>query len=308
MNGDGGTPAGTGPSPGGRDAGSDVKPDAGRSAPDAGRAVIKRALQLTFDDGPTPVASALAPILKEVAARNVTAAFFVLGYHVKDHHSAIAMIRKAGHVIGNHSWDHMEAGTEKYTDDAIYDQFERTHAEVKKAGVVMEHWRVPRGEFQKRIAAIITGTGPRGAPDAGRGAPDAGRGAPDAGRGAPDAGRGAPDAGRGAPDAGRGMPDAGRGMPDAGRGAPPRKQLYSKSHCDWQADSRDAKGSKSAEDMLRSIEQDFANTGNPPLHIGNVRVWRLLFHVKPSTASALKDVLDELQRRGGKFVDFSQDS
>lgn len=250
MNGDGGTPSGTTESTGGRDAGHDVKTGAAAGSgagPDAGE-VIERSLQLTFDDGPDPVKSALEPILKEVAARGVNVAFFVIGDEVRTNHSAIAKIRDAGHAIGNHSWDHLAKGTANYTDGDIYDQFEKTHAEVKRAGVAMEYWRAPRGELTRKIQAILT-----------------------------------------AP-------------------APPRKKLYSRGHCDWHADSQDALSASSAEDMLRSIERDFGDPRIPPLRIGGVRVWRLLFHVKPSTASALADVLNTLQLGGGKFVDFSQDS
>jgi hypothetical protein len=56
--------------------------------------------------------------------------------------------------------------------------------------------------------------------------------------------------------------------------------------------------------MLRSIEKGFASAA--PLRIAGKRVWRLLFHVKPSTARALPEILDTLAKRGGTFDDFSQ--
>jgi peptidoglycan/xylan/chitin deacetylase (PgdA/CDA1 family) len=236
-----------------RDAGSaDPGRDAGTRADavtrsDAGTGtVIERSLQLTFDDGPEPVKSALNPILKEVKARGVGAAFFVLGEEVKTSRSAVVAIRDAGHVIGNHSWDHMEKGTSTYSDDQVYKEFEDTHAEVKKAGIIMQYWRAPRGDQRQRIQQILT-----------------------------------------AP-------------------TPPGRQLYSMSHCDWQADSDDSKKANTADAMLRAIERDFKAVS--PLRIGGGRVWRLLFHVKETTAKALPDVLGELQARGATFVDFSQDS
>jgi peptidoglycan/xylan/chitin deacetylase (PgdA/CDA1 family) len=236
----------------GRDAGSGVdggaRADAGSSdagTADAGTA-IKRGLQLTFDDGPEPVKSALDPILKEVEARGVLAAFFVIGQEVATSRSAVVAIRDAGHVVGNHSWDHMEKRTWNYSDNDIFDEFEKTHAEVKKAGITMEFWRSPHGDEPSRVGKILM-----------------------------------------AP-------------------TPPRKQLYSKGHCYWQADSDDSQGAKTADAMLSAIERDFKRT--QPLRIDGVPVWRLLFHVKPTTASALTKVLDELQARGGTFVDFSQDS
>src|SRR5436190_3627473 len=126
----------------GRDAGTGADAGAGADAggaPDAGT-IVKRSLQLTFDDGPEPVKSALDPILKEVKTRGVVAAFFVLGQEAKTSRSAVVAIRDAGHVVGNHSWDHMEKRTPNYSDDLIYKEFEDTHAEVKKAGITMEYW------------------------------------------------------------------------------------------------------------------------------------------------------------------------
>jgi peptidoglycan/xylan/chitin deacetylase (PgdA/CDA1 family) len=227
--------------------------DAGRAA-NAGRAlkgaVVKRHLQLTFDDGPQPVTSALTPILKEVEARGVVAAFFVLGEQVATSRGAIVAIRDAGHTVGNHSWDHMpkKGGIAAYTDDEIYDEFANTHVEVKKAGINMEHWRVPRLKYSQRVEKILM-----------------------------------------APK-------------------PPRTQLYSKRHCDVQADSGDSQGANDAMSMLRTIESNFVDSRISPLHLNGRREWRLLFHVKPTTALALKKVLDELQARGGTFVDFLQNS
>jgi peptidoglycan/xylan/chitin deacetylase (PgdA/CDA1 family) len=198
-----------------------------------------RQLQLTFDDGPEPVRSALTPILKEVSSRQVAAGFFVLGQEVSEARSALADIRGGGHVIGNHSWDHMESTTTTFSDDQIYMEFARTHQEVKKAGYEMQYWRAPRGEQKERIEGLIV------------------------------------------------------------RPVAPRRAIYQFSHCDWHADSKDAKGSKTAEQMIESIEKDFRVY---PRRVS----WRLLFHVVPHTAESLNKVLDHLASRGNKFVDFSQ--
>jgi peptidoglycan/xylan/chitin deacetylase (PgdA/CDA1 family) len=231
------TPADAGPS----DAGQSR--DAGSSS-DAGTAV-KRNMQLTFDDGPEPVKSALDPILAELEKRKVKAGFFVLGEEVKMSRGAIVAIQKASHVIGNHSWDHMMKGTRNYTEAQIYQEFEDTHLEVQKTGVIMEVWRTPRGEEAQRVEQILLSPS-----------------------------------------------------------IPKKKALYTKTHCDWHADSGDAQSAASAEAMLRSIERGFASAA--PLRVSGKRVWRLLFHVKPSTAKALPEVLDTLMERGGTFDDFSQ--
>jgi peptidoglycan-N-acetylglucosamine deacetylase len=59
---------------------------------------------LTFDDGPHPVYTPrLLSILKKHGAR---ATFFMVGETAKRYPEIVKMVARAGHVIGNHSWDH----------------------------------------------------------------------------------------------------------------------------------------------------------------------------------------------------------
>jgi peptidoglycan-N-acetylglucosamine deacetylase len=61
-------------------------------------------LALTFDDGPnrnwTP------RLLDTLASHRVRATFFLLGERAKAQPELVRRIAAAGHVIGNHSWDH----------------------------------------------------------------------------------------------------------------------------------------------------------------------------------------------------------
>jgi Polysaccharide deacetylase len=75
-------------------------------------------LQITIDDGPEPVRTALNPILDELAARSLVAAFFNLGEEVKANPGATQMILRRGHVLGNHSWDHLMRHTRIIPDNA----------------------------------------------------------------------------------------------------------------------------------------------------------------------------------------------
>jgi peptidoglycan/xylan/chitin deacetylase (PgdA/CDA1 family) len=62
---------------------------------------------LTFDDGPTPH---LTPRLLDALARyEVTATFFLLGKHVALDPSLVGRIEDAGHRIGLHGYDHLDA-------------------------------------------------------------------------------------------------------------------------------------------------------------------------------------------------------
>jgi peptidoglycan/xylan/chitin deacetylase (PgdA/CDA1 family) len=62
------------------------------------------AIALTFDDGPHPVFT--PRLLDLLASFRVRATFFVLGEAAAEHPHVIAELARAGHVIGNHSWDH----------------------------------------------------------------------------------------------------------------------------------------------------------------------------------------------------------
>ncbi len=197
-------------------------------------------LQITIDDGPEPVASALTPILTELKKRGVVAAFFVLGQEVHANGGATKAIAAAGHVLGNHSWDHLEPSAGGYTDAQILAQFKNTHDEViAKAQTTMRCWRAPRLDSWQRIQDILT------------------------------------------------------------KGASP---LYTLTHCDWQADSKDALGSATAPQMLQNIRAEIASKPGK-------KIYRLLFHVKQSTAGELPKVLDVLTKVDHHtLVDFAQNS
>lgn len=121
---------------------------------------MARKLQLTFDDGPDPVAGALVPILEEVERRGVVAAFFVLGQEVKANPAGTMKIVEKHHVLGNHSFDHLTPDDSNFTDAQIVEQFRKTHDEVKAATqVVMKHWRAPRLDAIQRLTGLLVGPG-----------------------------------------------------------------------------------------------------------------------------------------------------
>lgn len=195
-------------------------------------------LQITIDDGPEPVGSALEPLLEVLDELGVVAAFFVLGQEVRRSSSAAVAIYGHGHVLANHSWDHLSPRTSRYTDDDVLEQFRRTHEAVRAAtGVSMRHWRAPRLEAIDRLEGLLT-----------------------------------------------------RG-PDA---------LYGLSHCDVHADSKDSLGANDAWHMVEAIRGDLR--WQPQR-----RVFRLLFHVKRTTAGALREVMQTLVADGHRVVDFEQE-
>jgi peptidoglycan-N-acetylglucosamine deacetylase len=63
-----------------------------------------RQLALTFDDGPNDPHT--LSLLKVLAKHNVSATFFLIGRHVRQIPRVAHEISQAGHVIGNHTFDH----------------------------------------------------------------------------------------------------------------------------------------------------------------------------------------------------------
>ena len=193
-------------------------------------------LQVTIDDGPEPE-SALNPMLDELEARSLVAAFFNLGDGVKANAGATQSILRKGHVLGNHSWNHLEPHTSKFSDADVLNQFQLTQEEVFKATKLnMIHWRAPRLEQIRRLTQLLV-TGP--------------------------------------------------------------KAIFKLSHCDVHADSKDSEGITDAAGMLKAIREEIKR--HPARG-----VFRLLFHVKPTTATAFPTVLEGLEKDGHTLVDFSQ--
>ncbi|MBW8807692.1 MAG: polysaccharide deacetylase family protein, partial [Lysobacter sp.] len=66
----------------------------------------RRALALTFDDGPGQATPALLELLREL---DVSASFFCTGQAARAHPQLIARMQREGHEIGNHSLTHADA-------------------------------------------------------------------------------------------------------------------------------------------------------------------------------------------------------
>lgn len=63
----------------------------------------RKAVALTFDDGPSP---GTATILDLLAQSEATATFFQCGQNVQRHPELARAVSAAGHEIGNHTWSH----------------------------------------------------------------------------------------------------------------------------------------------------------------------------------------------------------
>lgn len=63
---------------------------------------------LTFDDGPLP--GTTDRILDDLRNAGIRAAFFVIGRHVREHPDLVRRIHAEGHLVGNHTFDHLHTG------------------------------------------------------------------------------------------------------------------------------------------------------------------------------------------------------
>ena len=117
-----------------------------------------RGVALTFDDGPSPLTAALLDVL---ASREVRATFFLLGQAVEAHSGDVAAIRRAGHVIGNHTYDHPHPRGR--TEEWLAGQLQRTNdAIIAAGGEAPTLYRPPYGERSDALdrAAASLGLAP----------------------------------------------------------------------------------------------------------------------------------------------------
>lgn len=66
----------------------------------------QKRIALTFDDGPDETYTKI--LLDGLKKRGVKASFFVIGEKAKDHPDLIKRMQEEGHLIGNHTYHHVE--------------------------------------------------------------------------------------------------------------------------------------------------------------------------------------------------------
>ncbi|MES2061284.1 MAG: polysaccharide deacetylase family protein [Bacteroidota bacterium] len=74
-----------------------------------------RCIYLTFDDGPIPIVTPF--VLNILKKHNAKATFFCIGDNVRKHPDVFAEVKKDGHAIGNHTYNHLKGWA---TDNQTY--------------------------------------------------------------------------------------------------------------------------------------------------------------------------------------------
>ncbi|RZJ28437.1 MAG: polysaccharide deacetylase family protein [Flavobacterium sp.] len=97
---------------------------------------------LTFDDGPTPEITQW--VLSQLEKHQAKATFFCIGNNIAKHTDLFENVIKAGHAVGNHTFDHLN-GWKTQTNDYI--------ADVKMCANEMPHhvrlFRPPYGRLKR---------------------------------------------------------------------------------------------------------------------------------------------------------------
>lgn len=123
-------------------------------------------LYLTFDDGPTPEVT--EEVLKTLDEFNAKATFFCLGKNVEANPDLFALIKAAGHTIGNHSYNHPDGwktSTITYVKNALraqqsiastyyrppYGRISMAQSTLLKKRFKIVMWHVISGDFDSSI-------------------------------------------------------------------------------------------------------------------------------------------------------------
>ncbi|GHO86607.1 oligosaccharide deacetylase [Dictyobacter formicarum] len=125
-------------------------------APDVVQSVIfqgsstKPEIALTFDDGPNPVFT--GPILNILQSNHVHATFFCVGENARDYPDMVAQENNAGHVVGNHTWNHPDLT--QASDMVINKELVDTNNVIQSdSGVTPVLFRPPYGAINATVKA-----------------------------------------------------------------------------------------------------------------------------------------------------------
>lgn len=127
-----------------------VEDKASKNEPEQTEQIKKVAL--TFDDGPHP--SYTEQLLDGLCKRGVKATFFVTGEHAALHPDIIERMNKEGHLIGNHTYSHMQFSASKKV--AFKEELIRTNEVIWEiTGEDVVYVRPPYGTWDKSLEAEL---------------------------------------------------------------------------------------------------------------------------------------------------------
>jgi peptidoglycan/xylan/chitin deacetylase (PgdA/CDA1 family) len=111
----------------------------------------RKAIALTFDDGPSEWTE---PILDLLRDHGVRATFFVVGSVAPHRPELVRRIVAEGHELGNHSWSHPDLAAD-CDDDHVRDELERTNLALEAiVGMRPQRFRAPHLSVNDRVESI----------------------------------------------------------------------------------------------------------------------------------------------------------
>jgi peptidoglycan-N-acetylglucosamine deacetylase len=119
----------------------------GKAFSGAKEGFTQKVVALTFDDGPWPV-STLA-ILDILQKENIKATFFCLGRSINNHPELLQSVAQAGHVLGNHSWNHPYSRMSPKVAQGEIDN--TTNLMIQTVGIKPELFRPPGGKLSNGL-------------------------------------------------------------------------------------------------------------------------------------------------------------
>ena len=104
------------------------------------------------DDGPHPIYT--PKLLDGLREREVQVTFFIIGQNIDGNEDIIRQMKEDGHLIGNHSQNHMQL-TKEQSKEAC-DQINRTNEKIKSiTGEQPEYVRPPYGSWSEELECIV---------------------------------------------------------------------------------------------------------------------------------------------------------
>jgi peptidoglycan/xylan/chitin deacetylase (PgdA/CDA1 family) len=131
-----------------------------RFQPSPRRPIVERAVALTFDDGPSPTNT--PRVLAVLRHLHVHATFFVVGYLVEQYPQIIALERRDGMTVGNHTYNHPEVPPfAQLPSQLIQDEIALGAQSLTRVGIQPRLLRTPAGSFSRTVIRVATALGER---------------------------------------------------------------------------------------------------------------------------------------------------
>ncbi len=116
------------------------------------KALETKKIALTFDDGPHPVYT--QQMLELLEREQVPATFFLLGQNVEEHGEVVKEISEKGHLIGNHTYHHVQVTTLPV--EQACEEIDRTNQLIEElTGNETEYVRPPFGTWSEGLESEL---------------------------------------------------------------------------------------------------------------------------------------------------------